>query len=175
MTDWIQTFTGKKFYPLDPTTSAICIEDIAHALSLTNRFGGHSREAYNVADHSIRVMRLVPDYLKLAALLHDAAEAYLCDLPSPVKRHKDMAAYRHAEEMLMLHIGIKFGVPPRLWAEVKAADIEMFSIEAWSLFPPERVKEWAYALPDTGERITPKSATESEVEFLMLYDKLIGI
>ena len=53
--DWIQTYSGKKFYPLDPRPEDIDIRDIAHALSLNCRFNGHCRCFYSVAEHSVGV------------------------------------------------------------------------------------------------------------------------
>jgi hypothetical protein len=81
---WIQTFTGKSFHPLDPDPEDICIEDIAHSLAMKCRYGGHCIKFYSVAEHSVLVSRNCYKH-RLEALLHDAAEAYLCDLPSPVK------------------------------------------------------------------------------------------
>ncbi len=52
-TDWIQTFTGKKFFPLTPDPELICIEDIAHSLSMQCRYNGHSKQFYSVAQHSV--------------------------------------------------------------------------------------------------------------------------
>ena len=87
--DWMVTYTHKKFWPLDPHCDDVCIEDIAHALSLICRFGGHCREFYSVAQHSILVAGLVamvePEFT-LEALMHDAAEAYLGDFIRPIKR-----------------------------------------------------------------------------------------
>ena len=82
----IRTFTGKVFdlKILDP--ESICIEDIAHALAKTTRFGGHLKEFYSVAQHSVLMAQLVPSELKVEALLHDASEAYLGDMPSPFKK-----------------------------------------------------------------------------------------
>ena len=82
---WIETYTGKKVYPLRPDEETLCVEDIAHALALTCRFGGHCSEFYSVAQHSCLVSDLCPDGLKLAGLMHDAAEAYLGDVVSPIK------------------------------------------------------------------------------------------
>jgi len=84
-TIWIETFTGKSVNPLKLTEKDIYIEDIAHALSLMCRFNGHCREFYSVAEHSIRVSRLVSPENKLKALLHDATEAYFSDVTRPVK------------------------------------------------------------------------------------------
>ncbi len=88
--DWIQTFTERQFWPLDPKPEDVCIEDIAHSLSLTCRYGGHCKRFYSVAEHSIHVATGVEmgggDYLEcLRALLHDAGEAYLCDIQRPIK------------------------------------------------------------------------------------------
>jgi 5'-deoxynucleotidase YfbR-like HD superfamily hydrolase len=83
---FITTYTGKKFHYLSPTPEEIDIKDIAHALSLTCRFGGHCRSFYSVAEHSVRVAAEVPASSALFALLHDAAEAYLPDIPSPMKQ-----------------------------------------------------------------------------------------
>jgi len=77
---WVNTYTGKHFHYLDPQPEEIDIIDIAHSLSLTCRYGGHCKQFYSVGDHSIRVAEIVPDELKLRALLHDAAEAYLTGL-----------------------------------------------------------------------------------------------
>lgn len=83
--NWITTYTGKKFHLFDPQLDEICIEDIAHALSLICRFGGHLPEHYSVAQHSILVSQLVPENLTLEGLLHDAEEAYIGDMVRPLK------------------------------------------------------------------------------------------
>ncbi|MEM4379972.1 MAG: hypothetical protein QXL01_04720, partial [Thermoplasmatales archaeon] len=84
MEPWIETYSGKKFDYL--AQSELDIEDIAHALSNLCRFNGHTRVFYSVAEHSVNVSSMVPPELKIAALLHDAAEAYIGDVPSPLKQ-----------------------------------------------------------------------------------------
>lgn len=59
--DFICTYTGRKFYPLDPRPEDVCIEDIAHALALVNRFGGHTRVPYSVAQHSVLCCQNAPE------------------------------------------------------------------------------------------------------------------
>jgi len=83
--DWIQVYSGGKFYPEDPQPEDIHIEDIAHALSLQCRFGGHCESFYSVAQHCCTVSNLLPPRFKLWGLLHDAPEAYLMDIPRPIK------------------------------------------------------------------------------------------
>lgn len=85
---WIQTFTGKKF-PLDkPDPALIDIEGIAHALSLLCRFNGHCTRFCSVAEHSVHVAREIDLDLAMEGLLHDAAEAYLGDVHSPLKAQR---------------------------------------------------------------------------------------
>ena len=118
--DWIQTFTGVQFWPLDPRPEEIFIIDIAHALSNICRFGGHSRCFYSVAEHSVIVSEHVSQENKLAALLHDATEAYLGDMVRPLKRN--MSEYRVAEYRLHIMICERFGLPVILADEIKLTD-----------------------------------------------------
>lgn len=82
---WVQTYTGKKFYFLDPQPEDICIEDISHHLSQICRYTGATKEHYSVAEHSVLVSYLSPMGFKLYGLLHDFQEAYIGDLNSPLK------------------------------------------------------------------------------------------
>ncbi len=84
--EWFQTFSGRKFYPFYPRSGDVDFEDIAHALSMLCRFGGHVRNFYSVAQHSMLVSQLCPPELALAGLLHDAHEAYTGDLIRAIKR-----------------------------------------------------------------------------------------
>ena len=116
----IRTFTGKYFNPCKPDADLICIEDIAHALSMQPRFGGHLPVFYSVAQHCIKVAELVDTDLKLAALLHDASEAYLIDVPRPVK--EQLSNYKKIENTLMAVISGKFGFDWPLHDDIKEAD-----------------------------------------------------
>lgn len=91
---YIGTYTNKKFYFLDPEPNQIFIEDIAQALSMNCRFSGHVSKFYSVAEHCCIIADLV--HMKggstqeiLSALLHDASEAYICDIPRPIKPYLD--------------------------------------------------------------------------------------
>ena len=90
MAEYIYTFTGRKFYPLSPRAEDIEIADIAHALSLLCRANGHFSSFHSVAQHSVECCNeaLQRGYSKktaLACLLHDASEAYMSDVTTPVK------------------------------------------------------------------------------------------
>lgn len=123
----IRTFTNKVFdlKILDP--ESICIEDIAHGLSYTARFGGQLNGFLSVAQHSCMVASEVSDEYKLAALLHDASEAYLGDMPSPFK--KLLPDFKVYENKLMAVIAEKFGFDYPLHKEIKSADLYMLEVE----------------------------------------------
>lgn len=106
--NYIRTYTNKKFWPLNPIVEDICIEDIAHALALQNRWTGHSKVPYSIAAHSLAVAYFVPKELQLAALLHDASEAYLSDIARPIKSL--IPKYKKFENLLQTSINLKFGI-----------------------------------------------------------------
>ncbi len=126
---WMHTFTGKKFHVLTPKDTTFDIEDIAHALANICRFGGHTRHFYSVAEHSMMVADIVKSLggsplEQLWGLMHDATEAYMGDIPTPLKA--TLEGFSARENALMLLIGNKFlpehGEPSILPAIVKSAD-----------------------------------------------------
>src|SRR5688572_31770685 len=124
----IRTFTGKYMNVFEPTPEMICIEDIAHALACQPRFGGHLPKFYSVAQHSINCSYLVDDMKdRYAALLHDASEAYLCDIPKPIKNH--LKDYQGIEHNLMLAIAKHFVFEYPLSPVVKEVDEQMLHFE----------------------------------------------
>lgn len=124
----IRTVTGIYMNVFEPTAEMICIEDIAHALTYQCRFGGHLTKFYSVAQHSLNCSYLInDDKNKLAALLHDASEAYLLDIPSPIK--KGLSNYKYIEDKLMAVIAEKFGFDYPLHDEVKESDKIMLELE----------------------------------------------
>jgi hypothetical protein len=117
------TSSGRILDVLDPDPALITIEDIAHALAMLCRFGGHLPRHYSVASHSVHVSRLVPERFAAAGLLHDASEAYVCDVIRPVKI-AIRELYRPIEERWMAAIAVALNVPslaPEA-PEVKLAD-----------------------------------------------------
>lgn len=112
MTMYMQTYTGKAFFPENPQLDQICIEDIGWALSHQCRYGGHCLKGYYVGEHSIHVSYVVPREYALIGLLHDGHEAYVIDLPRPVKLL--LPQYADLEEKIRRMVCDKFGLP-QVW------------------------------------------------------------
>ena len=124
----LTTHSGRLVNPLDLRVEDIDIEDIAHALANLNRFGGHTKFPISVATHSIHVSMLCPDH-PLDGLLHDAAEAYLVDIPRDLKAEVIMAGYRDAETRAQLVIAEKFDLCLEMPLDVLEADALMGRVE----------------------------------------------
>src|ERR1039458_9214593 len=133
----IRTYSGLTFWPFNPHPTLIGIGDIAHALAHQCRFGGHARTFYSVAQHSVRVSQACASMDSLWGLLHDASEAYLVDVPAPLKKLPEFAAYRRAEKRLQTVIMERFGLPTEQPTSVTAADFRLLTIEVRELFDAE--------------------------------------
>ncbi|MBV9870479.1 MAG: hypothetical protein JO214_07635 [Frankiaceae bacterium] len=136
--DWMQTYTGRRFYPMSPRSDEIDPADIAHALSLICRYAGHVERFYSVAEHCVLMSQAVAPENALAALLHDATEAYVVDVPRPLKRY--LADYRAIEQATWTAIAIRFGVELTLPSEVDEADNRILVNERRELLP--RAEAW---------------------------------
>lgn len=174
--DWMQTRSGKMFYALDPQPGDILIEDIAHALSMLCRFGGHCNEFYSVAQHSVHVSELLPHHLKLSGLLHDATEAYLVDIPRPIK--SALPEYKVIESRLaeVIEHALQPHVLEPLQFEhpaVKAVDNIMLMTEARDLLN-KHPAPWglAHVIPDPTPVVAwPQQLAESR--FITAYLDLV--
>ncbi|HVV91746.1 MAG TPA: hypothetical protein VHB53_14730 [Solirubrobacterales bacterium] len=130
----IQTVSGRWIDPLAPDVARIDIGDIAQALANTCRFGGHSRRFYSVAQHSAIVSDVCLERgasadEALVALLHDSGEAYLVDLPHPLKHRSDLGPpFIRAEKALEEAIRARFGLGPPP-AGMKAVDRSLLATE----------------------------------------------
>lgn len=127
---WIITFTGLKFYHLNPQPEMVVVEDIAHALSNIGRWTGHTRFHYSVAQHSVYASQICPPEAAFDTLMHDSSEAYLGDMNRPLKHFTAAGpAYREIEEKVEDVIFKKFGVQFPLSEAVKDADTQMLYAE----------------------------------------------
>src|ERR1035441_4463532 len=125
--NWIQTYTKKKVYPLNFKLEDVDIFDIAHSLSNECRYSGHCKTFYSVAQHSV----LMADFMEkegnnpeeiFQALLHDASEYVLRDIPRPLKHASEFAFYRILEDKVQAMIYEKFGLPEIMLQSVKLWD-----------------------------------------------------
>jgi uncharacterized protein len=140
---YLQTVSGRFVNPFDPDPEQLDIGDIGRALANVCRFGGHTRVFYSVAQHSVIVSELVEQRGgdvedTFAALMHDATEAYLGDMPHPIKHRSELgAAFSAAEDHLEQAIRERFRIKPDV-PEIKRADRALlaterraFSAESW--------------------------------------------
>lgn len=175
--NWMQTYSGGQFHPLAPQQSEVKVLDIAHSLSMMCRFTGHCLKFFSVAQHSVMVARLVKGdaIIKLQALFHDASEAYIVDIPRPLKHSEEFSFYRKLEDKVQSTIFMALGLPTQLPIAVKYMDELALYIEArdnmrkpcdpwgWShntmsslhLVPDDKLKCW--------------SPARAKREFLLMY------
>lgn len=172
--DWIQTFTGKRFYTLDPKAEDICIEDVAHALSFICRYNGHCSRFYSVAEHSILLAVHArrsgrSSAQQMHALLHDASEAYTSDVPRPIKN--SIPEIRDVEKIVD-HVVLKsLGVPESKDEWLEDADRRICLDEKAALMgPPNDGTPWMVdGLEPLGVRIMCYGPEEAEANFLRVY------
>jgi len=171
---FIQTYSGNRFEIEAPVFD---VRDIAHALSLVCRFGGHSSEFYSVAEHSILVHDLMASLYPVAdpieGLLHDASEAYIGDLPSPFKGL--MPSFQFFEQKLDTAIRKKFSLRPKRSNAEKHCDLLAVYIEAKVLMKDgglcfENVNNYKEQADKLSEFHPIRCLTpmEAEIEFLKL-------
>lgn len=173
--DWIQTYTGRQFWPLSPRVEDIDVLDIAHALSNLCRFGGHCLQFYSVAQHSVLVSqtceRMAPEVpgAALWGLLHDASEAYLADVPRPVKPY--LTGYEKLETQLLQTMAQRFGLPWPIPEIVKRIDSALLADEMVQLMitPPA---DWDLPEPGLGIVFDPMTSMEAERGFLKRFEEL---
>lgn len=108
----IKTKSGLWFDLIDPEPHMVCLEDIARGLAKTNRFCGQTDLPYSVAEHCVRMSRIVPDGLEMDALTHDIAEYVTGDMNKPLKDHPAMAAvYKPIEDRIEAVCREALGLP----------------------------------------------------------------
>lgn len=161
--NWMQTFTGRQFWPVDPRAEEIFIEDIAQSLSKQCRYAGHCRKFYSVAEHSVYVSYCVPPVLAFCGLMHDATEAYVVDVPRPLKPF--LEGYKGIEDKVWLAVAERFGLPAQMTAEIHVADNAVLLAEKAQLMDPTPA-EWS--VPGVPADVVIQGLTPDEAyEFFM--------
>lgn len=168
----ILTSTGQYFNLVAPNADDITIESIAHALAHTCRFGGHTRAFYSVAEHSVRVAAsdCVPSWLKFDALMHDAAEAFVGDIPTPLK--KLLPRFNVIEHRVEDAIITRFGCHEIHHPLVKKADLELLATEKRDLMPVV-ADEWDCLAGVDPQKIVivPMRADRAKEQFLRAFEQ----
>lgn len=172
MSNVILTHSGRYFDFNAPETAVYDIKDIAHALSRLCRYTGHCRGFYSVAQHSVYVSYNVPEHLALEGLLHDASEAYLGDVSSPLKAL--LPDYNAIEKRVESAIAAHFKLEWPFAEAVRQADMRMLVTEKRDIMPValDTSVAWPSYKP-YGWRVKPYSTFKAEQMFLDRYEMLI--
>jgi len=158
----ITTFSGKMVDPFNPDPEQICLSDIAQSLSLQVRFCGHINDFLSVAQHCVMVSDMCETELgKKWGLLHDASEAYISDVPRPLKQH--LSLFREVEERLFRAIAERFKLDYPMPDEVAFYDYVSLHMESRDFMPNGACvpKPEGYEVPSTRLAVwEPKDAKE---------------
>ena len=165
---WLTTYTGKKFYPFNPYPPDIDIRDIAHGLALTCRYSGQCAKFYSVAEHSVRLAKIVPMKYRMAALLHDSAEAYLTDMPKMLKIA--LSNYEILERDLLHNILLRFNVPQELIPPLKKYENALMASECRDLMTS--TEGWVLPERPLDIIIIPSPPRVAEREYVLAYHLL---
>lgn len=175
--NWIQTFSGRHFDVFSPKIEDINIFDIAHALSNSCRFGGHTSSFYSVAQHSVEAVKFARENLTQstidlkAILLHDASEAFLVDMPRPIKAR--FSNFCEIESFLNKLIFKAFSIVDFNEDIVRYVDDALLVAEARRFLGVDPLVEWGYiGFPDVTLELEPLSPNEAESEFLRFWHLL---
>lgn len=173
--DWMQTYSGRRFWPLSPRPEDIHLVDIAHSLAHQCRFAGHVRQHYSVAEHSVRVSWLAGHddvELAMAALLHDAAEAYVVDVPRPFKRH--LVGYADIEAAVEECVERRFDLESGIirHPSIKHWDEMLLATEARDLMGGESAGKWALRAEPLPTVIAPMPTYAARALFLERFAEL---
>ena len=156
--------SGNYFNFENPEDSNYTMDDIAHGLSMTCRFSGQSNFFYSVAEHSVYVSQLVPPELALDALMYDAAEAFICDMPKPLKEM--LPDYQAIEKKVEFAIAEKFGLRWPMPREIKLADIQMLRAEQKQVMGNDNAWTWNEDVKDPDVYILGLNPGQAKAAFL---------
>lgn len=160
--DWIQTRTGRQFWPLDPYPEDFDIEDIASSLSKLCRYNGHCSQFYSVAEHSVLVSWILPPEFALCGLLHDGTEAYCADVPRPLKPF--LTGYAEIEDRIWRALAMRFGLPEKMPKEVIEADTAVLLAEKLPLMGPK----YRWRIPGTPAQVLIRGLGPDEARHAFL-------
>lgn len=166
---WGPNDKAMAFNPLAPTVDMVNIASIARALSNQCRFNGHVREFFSVAQHCVMVSMFCDEIDALWGLLHDASEAYIVDIPRPLKRSEHFSGYMLLEAGVMAVVCEKFGLPKLMPESVVVADDLILQWEFRDNLQPkitEIFTELKGALDDNYAPLQYLTPKEAEREFL---------
>lgn len=175
MDDGIALLSGSMFNYNKPEESDVTIEDIASALSNVCRFSGHLPRFYSVAQHLVNTSRIVPNHLAFDALMHDTAEAFTNDLPTPLKWA--LPIFKELEVKIESAMADKFGFNYPYHDDVKLADTQMLLLE--KKYVKGDKNKWEYYRDVKYEHLKPLVDLDSwqprraKREFLERYQELI--
>jgi len=164
---WMQTYTGKRFDFINVDVDNIDIVDIAHSLAYSCRYGGHCKEFYSIAQHSVICSAYVPQEYQFEALMHDAAEAYIGDIVSPLKGQlRNLPAIeRVIEQSIANKFGLIYPFPP----VILKVDRQLALAERKFLFNdliPWDIHEDPLDLP----KLAPWHPIQAESTFMQAFD-----
>lgn len=168
---WIQTFTGKQFWPMEPNPDSISIIDIATSLSRINRFTGHTTFPYSVSQHSIYVSHILHKEDQKWGLLHDAHEAYVNDMVSPVKKYFPL--YQEIETKLMQAVAERFNLQWPVPKCIVEADYIILATEKRDIMGPEPAS-WGPLPKPAPFTIEKWSVDKAYKMFLKRFEELFG-
>lgn len=171
---YIATSAGKHIDFTNITPDQICIEDIARGTSNICRFAGQLENFYSVAQHSVYVSQIVPPEYALEALLHDATEAYMGDIASPLKAM--LPDYKAVEKHIEAVIRKKFDLPPVMTVDVHYADLVMLATEKRD-FEIDPVNHWPMldSAPSHDDIIIqPLTPPQAYHQFMARFEMLIS-
>jgi 5'-deoxynucleotidase YfbR-like HD superfamily hydrolase len=135
---WISLLSGGRFNYNKPEDSDVTIDDIASALSNVCRYSGHLPRFYSVAQHLVNTSYIVPPEHAFTALMHDTAEAFTNDLPTPLKWA--LPIFKELEVKIEGAMSKKFGFEYPYPPSVKEADTVMLILE--KLYVKEDTSVW---------------------------------
>ena len=184
MNTQMMTYTGEMFDPLNPDPELVRIEDIAHALALTNRYNGHTKFPYSVAQHCVRMAQPDMPGDMLMSLLHDAAEAYVGDMVHPLKRGTffvGAGSFAEIEEVVLYNIfeglGLNYTRYCNVKVETKRADRIMLATEVRTLVTGDLAYFDGYVKGEKplNETIGPWDWETAEQAYLTRFYELEGV